>query len=432
MTNRIGRYEIQDLLGDGGMGSVYRGRDPRFDRPVAIKVLHSHYSRDPLIVERFKAEAVIQAKLAHPHIVTVLDFIDEPGMVAMVMQYVSGHPLDEVIRAARGVLDPARCIALMDQILWAIGFAHENGIVHRDLKPSNVVVTALGGRESAIVMDFGIAKILGEEKAKTATGAKMGTLAYMSPEQIRSPKTVDQRSDVYSLGVMLYEMVAGRVPFEAESEFDVQRQIIFEMPVSPRKLAPAIPEGMAVAIEKAIGKEPSQRFQSCKEFSEAISVALREAPLEGSTSAWQTSVISGGTATDSATTVETGDSTTTDPLPEVWATPDCGLMWATVDNGCDVNWDQARTYSQGLVRGGYSDWRLPELEELARLHEFTVRADGKSNAVPVELTGLCLWSETSRDSASAWYFNCNTGKSSWAFRHLSYGYRALCARATGS
>ena len=269
MPTQIGTYEVLGIVGQGGMGTVYRGRDPRFDRLVAIKVLHPQFQRDPEIVERFKAEAVIQAKLNHSHIVTVFDFVATADTLAMVMEYVEGKPLDQVIEECHGPMEPGRAIALMRQILSAMGYAHGQGLVHRDIKPSNIAIQRLGDEEIAKVMDFGIAKILGSEKLKTATGAKMGTLAYMSPEQIRSPKNVDARSDIYSLGAVLFEMLTGQLPFEADSEYELMR-LILEAPPRPANHSRAATP-LQVAALRAMAKTPGERFSSCSEFKLAMS-----------------------------------------------------------------------------------------------------------------------------------------------------------------
>jgi hypothetical protein len=270
VTQKIGSYDVLDLIGDGGMGAVYRGRDPRFDRLVAIKVLHSHFLRDPGVVERFKAEAVIQAKLSHPHIVTVFDFVAQADTLAIVMDLVDGLPLDELIERGKGPMAMDRAVRLMDQILSAMGYAHQRGLVHRDIKPSNILVLSVEGQEFAKVMDFGIAKILGSEKLQTATGAKMGTLAYMSPEHVRSPKHVDVRSDVYSLGVVLYEMLTGQVPFDADSEYELMRQIVQDDPRDIGQLPSRVGPALGGVVRKALAKDPAARFQSCTEMRQAL------------------------------------------------------------------------------------------------------------------------------------------------------------------
>ena len=276
MQHDIGPYEVLGIIGDGGMGTVYRGRDPRFDRPVAIKVLHPQFQRDQEVVERFKSEAVIQAKLNHPNIVTVFDFIATKDTLAMVMEYVEGRPLNLVIQQCHGPMDPARAGALTRQILSAMGYAHGQGLVHRDIKPSNIAIQESAGEEIAKVMDFGIAKILGSEKLKTATGARMGTLAYMSPEQIKSPKNVDARSDIYSLGAVLFEMLTGQLPFEADSEYELMRLILEAPPRPAIHFQPATP--LQAAALRAMAKSPGERFSSCSEFKLATSTDGALAP----------------------------------------------------------------------------------------------------------------------------------------------------------
>ena len=257
------------------MGAVYRARDPRFDRDVAIKVLHEQFQRDPGVVERFKSEAVIQAKLNHPHIVSVLDFVADERHLAIVMEHVDGVSLDELIAQCAQPMEVQRAARLMEQLLVAMGYAHKRGLVHRDIKPSNVLVHCLDGQEYAKVTDFGIAKILGSEKLRTATGAKMGTLAYMSPEHVRSPKAVDARSDVYSLGVVLYELLTGRIPFEADSEYELMRQIV-EDPVSAwSRPAGEVPGGLRGVVLRAMSKQASDRYATCEEMSRALREAVQ-------------------------------------------------------------------------------------------------------------------------------------------------------------
>jgi serine/threonine-protein kinase len=268
---RAGPYELLDLIGEGGMGTVYRGRDPRFDRPVAVKLLHPQLGRNQDVVERFKAEAVIQAKLNHPNIVSVLDFVADEQQFAIVMEFVEGTPLDRLIESSHGPLAPDLVATVFSQVLSGIGFAHARGLVHRDLKPSNVLVQTFDdGGVLAKIADFGVAKILGSEKLRTATTAKMGTLAYMSPEHLRSPKNVDARSDLYSLGVALFEALTGRVPFDADTEYELMRQIV-ETPVpSVRSLNASLPPAFDAIVSRATAKDPAHRFQTAAEFKDAL------------------------------------------------------------------------------------------------------------------------------------------------------------------
>ena len=271
---RIGPYEVVGLLGDGGMGRVYRARDPRFDRMVAVKVLQPHLASSPELARRFTAEAVIQAKLRHPNIVAVHDFVADGETLAIVMEFIDGRSLEKVISDAGGPLTPERCVALMSQVLSAMAYAHEQGLVHRDVKPSNIVVETIRGEEHAKVVDFGIAKILGDDKLRTATGAKMGTLAYMSPEQVKSPKNVDARSDIYSLGVVLYEMLTGRTPFDADSEYELMDRIVREEPPVPSRVIEEIPSGLDAVVRRAMAKRPEDRYPDCDAFRRDLQQAI--------------------------------------------------------------------------------------------------------------------------------------------------------------
>lgn len=266
LPGRIGGYEVIGLIGEGGMGVVYRARDPRFDRVVAVKVLHPQLRREPGVTERFRTEAVIQAKLQHPHIVNVLDFVEEGELLAIVQEYVAGQPLDTLLRA-RGAQGPAWAVHVVGQVAGALGHAHASGLVHRDVKPSNILVSDLDFH--AKVTDFGIAKVLGTEKLRTATGARMGTLAYMSPEQIRSPKHLDQRTDVYALGAVLYEVLTGQPPFDADTEYELMERILKEPPPRPPILAGEA-AGLALVIETAMAKDPTRRYPSCLEMRQAL------------------------------------------------------------------------------------------------------------------------------------------------------------------
>lgn len=274
--DRIGRYEVIEIIGDGGMGTVHKGRDPRFNRPVAIKLLHDHLIRDPQLLERFKNEAIIQARLQHPNIVTVYDFILEDDNAAMVMEFVEGQTLEEIIEKQTGPMPYDLCLDIFTQVLLAMSFAHAQGLVHRDIKPSNIIVRRIGKHLQIKVMDFGVAKILGDGKLRTATSAKIGTLWYMSAEQIKSPKDVDLRSDIHSLGVTLYQMATGRVPFDDEAEFDLMRKIVQGDFPPPNSVYPGVSPEFQDVIVKAIASDKEDRFQNCEAFLEALQQAGRK------------------------------------------------------------------------------------------------------------------------------------------------------------
>jgi len=271
----IKHYRVEEVIGDGGMGVVYRGTDLNLDRPVALKILHPQLFRDPELRERFLNEARIQARLSHPGIVAVYDFDPDSGTI--VMEYVPGRGLDELIKEAGGPIPYDRCVEIFRQVLQAIGFAHAHsdalvpdGIVHRDIKPSNILIVEVGGQTLAKVADFGIAKIMGGSKRLTSTRSQMGTLWYMSPEQIRSPKYVGFLSDVYSLGITLYETATGTVPFEGDTDFDLMNRILTTPPPAPSLRCSNMSPGLEQVIQKAIAKEPKDRFLSCDEFLQAL------------------------------------------------------------------------------------------------------------------------------------------------------------------
>ncbi len=221
--NQIREYKIKNKIGEGGMGEVYLAEDENLGRQVAIKMLAPELMRNAELVERFKQEARLQASLIHPNIVALYTFFMHENMLYMVMEYAQGITLKEVIKQ-KGKLDESTAKHLMLQILEGVGFAHQLGIVHRDLKPSNIMVSKDGKIK---IMDFGIAKVLGD-RGMTKTGTKMGTLCYMSPEQVKAEKDIDQRTDIYSLGIIYYEMLTGKVPFntDTESDFEVMSQIV--------------------------------------------------------------------------------------------------------------------------------------------------------------------------------------------------------------
>ncbi len=260
----IGSYRILDKLGEGGMGVVYKAVDTSLDRTVAIKVLSTELSRNPELVARFRNEARAQANLNHTNLATLYAFLVQDGTAAMVMEFVDGETFEQMIMR-RGPIPAVEAIPLFKQALLGIGYAHRAGIIHRDIKPSNLMVNRMG---IVKVMDFGIAKVMGT-RGMTKTGTQMGTGWYMSPEQVLN-KPVDIRSDVYSLGVTLYQMVSAHVPFEADSDFQIMSDHVHTAPPLPTKFYPYIPKGIENAILKALEKNPDARFQTVEEFGSAL------------------------------------------------------------------------------------------------------------------------------------------------------------------
>jgi eukaryotic-like serine/threonine-protein kinase len=264
----IGNYEVVEKIGEGGMGAVYRGLDTMLEREVAIKMLRPELSSQPQVVERFRTEAVTLAKLNHPNIATLYSFLRDGEDFFMVMEFVRGQTLDDMLRRF-GAMIVERAVPLFCQALDGIDHAHRMGIIHRDIKPANMMLTEGG---SIKVMDFGIARVLGSARL-TRQGNVVGTIEYMSPEAVRGQE-VDARSDVYSLGILLYEMLTGRVPFENHSEFEMMKAQVEQAPAPPRSFTASIPLEIEQAVMRALAKKPAARFQTAGEFRAALLGAL--------------------------------------------------------------------------------------------------------------------------------------------------------------
>ena len=282
-------YKILSLIGSGGMGSVYLAEHAQMHRKVAIKVLLPQFMANSEIKLRFKNEASTLAHLQHPNIVGLYDYLEDESGLYLIMEYVDGTQLDDFIRLVTGPMPENRAVPLMIAILNAFSYAHQKGIVHRDIKPANILVTP---DDSVKILDFGIARILGDGNHNlTKTGTQMGTIFYMSPEQVQGKKA-DFRSDIYSLGVTIYQMLTGLNPYEGlTTEYEVYSKIVKEDLPSPHDIYPGVPLYLSNILAKALHKNPDQRFQTCEDFLNAIASKhviqaeniLKEAPVSEQT-----------------------------------------------------------------------------------------------------------------------------------------------------
>src|ERR1700704_5366001 len=254
------RYEVQREIAQGGMAEVYLARDRLLDRPVALKALFPEFAREPSFVERFRREAQAAANLNHPNIVAIYDWGQEDGTYFIVMEYVEGNSLRDLMRS-EAPIEPGKAAEITAEIASALAFAHRNGVVHRDVKPGNVLLTKSG---TVKVTDFGIARA-GASDGLTQTGSVMGTATYFSPEQAQG-LAVDGRSDVYSLGVVLYELVCGGVPFVADSPVSVAYKHLREQPVPPSQRNTDVPPALEQIIMSALAKDPDHRYQSADDM----------------------------------------------------------------------------------------------------------------------------------------------------------------------
>ena len=263
-----GRYQIEELMGQGGMSSVFKANDPNLKRVVAIKMIHEHLSSDPDFVSRFEEEAFAVAQLRHSNIVQVYDFNHEDNTYYMVLEFIPGETLQNQLKrlnAAERLMPIEDVVGYMVDICEAADYAHERGMIHRDIKPANIMLSVY---KQAILMDFGIAKIVGGQQ-HTATGATVGTAQYMSPEQIMGTN-LDQRSDIYSLGVSLFEMVSGRPPFEADSAMPLMMMHMNDPIPDLQQINPHVPLGLAAVINKALAKSKEDRYQTAGEMAAAL------------------------------------------------------------------------------------------------------------------------------------------------------------------
>lgn len=266
------RYQIIAKIGAGGMADVYKAIDSVLDRPVAIKVLHRHFAEDEDFVSRFRREAQAAANLNHPNIVSIYDWGSQNSTYFIVMELLEGESLKQRIQA-KGVIPPREAMEITKKVLSALSFAHRNNIVHRDIKPHNIIITNDG---EVKVTDFGIARA--GASTMTQTGTILGTAHYLSPEQARGHE-VGVTSDLYSAGVVLYEMVTGRIPFDGENPVAIALKHVHEAPVRPIELNADIPQALQTIILKAMAKNPESRYQSATEMRNDIMRLMEGMPI---------------------------------------------------------------------------------------------------------------------------------------------------------
>jgi serine/threonine protein kinase len=266
---QLGPYLVQEQVGKGGMATVFKAYHARLDRHVAIKVIHPAYKDDPGFTARFEREAQIVAKLEHPGIVPVYDYAEDAGQPYLVMKYVEGQTLRRLLSG--GPLPLEEISRIMGAVANALTYAHGRGVLHRDIKPSNII---LGNDGTPYLTDFGLARIAQAGESTMSADMILGTPQYISPEQARGERNLDARTDVYSLGIILYEMVVGRVPFSADTPYAIVHSHIYTAPPRPSEMNPEIPVAVEQVLLKALAKDPAERYQSAtemmKDFEEAL------------------------------------------------------------------------------------------------------------------------------------------------------------------
>ena len=265
-------YQLIRLLGRGGMGEVYLARNKNIEQYVAVKALHPKYANNPMIRARFKQEAVMLNSLNHPNIVKFLNFVENEYGVFLIMEYVEGYTLEEYITKRNGLIVETKAYPMFAEILNAFSYAHQHGIIHRDIKPSNIFLDKNGHIK---IMDFGIAQIISEVNERTQGGFSMGTPAYMSPEQVYN-QILDQRSDVYSLGVLFHQMLTGRAPYDSTtmSDLEIKGYVVNEKLPRMKNYYPYISEGLQIVVDKATSKRKEDRYASCDELFKAVKNVL--------------------------------------------------------------------------------------------------------------------------------------------------------------
>ncbi|MVM36933.1 protein kinase [Spirosoma sp. HMF3257] len=268
----IHHYRVESLLGEGGMGTVYKATDTHLERPVAVKMLHTHLVNQTSFMERFRNEALILARLNHPNIAVVYNFLQDGSDYFMAMEYVEGDSLETLIRKT-GALPAAIAAEITRQGLEGLAHAHRKGILHRDIKPANLMLTPEG---SVKLMDFGIARVIGNQRL-TQVNRVIGTLEYMAPELVQG-EAPSPASDLYAMGILLYELLSGKLPFASKTDYTLMQAIIREKPIALRKLNANVPKELEVIVHKALEKNPARRFADAKEFQKALQPFFSQIP----------------------------------------------------------------------------------------------------------------------------------------------------------
>jgi len=272
--HQLGPYLVQEQVGKGGMATVFKAYHARLDRNVAIKVIHPAYKDDAGFTARFEREAQIVAKLEHPGIVPVYDYAEDDGQPYLVMKYVEGQTLRRLLSG--GPLPLAEISRIMTAVADALTYAHKQGVLHRDIKPSNIILTADG---TPYLTDFGLARIAQAGESTMSTDMILGTPQYISPEQAQGERNLDARTDIYSLGIILYEMVVGRVPFSADTPYAIVHSHIYTAPPQPSEVNPEIPAAVEQVLLKALAKDPADRYASAAEMMRDFQEALAASGL---------------------------------------------------------------------------------------------------------------------------------------------------------